>query len=61
MLGVFPKTLTGCLLILILECNGLYLIWFLGENNYVNDVSVRDQFLKPINTTFDRVKNTPEN
>jgi hypothetical protein len=34
---------------------------FLGENNYVNDVTVRDQFLKPINTTFNRVKNTPEN
>ena len=24
---------------------------FLGENNYINDISVRDQFLKPINTT----------
>jgi hypothetical protein len=24
---------------------------FLGENSYLNDVSVRDQFLKPINTT----------
>jgi hypothetical protein len=34
---------------------------FLGENNYVNDVSVQNQFLKPVNTTFDRVKNTTEN
>ena len=33
---------------------------FLGENNYVNDVSVHDKFLKPVNTTFDRVKNTTE-
>jgi hypothetical protein len=33
---------------------------FLGESNYVNDVSVRDQFLKPVNTTFDRIKNTTE-
>ena len=24
---------------------------FLGENSYINDVAVRDQFLKPINTT----------
>lgn len=24
---------------------------FLGESNYVNDISIRDQFLKPINTT----------
>ena len=24
---------------------------FLGENSYINDVGVRDQFLKPINTT----------
>lgn len=24
---------------------------FLGETNYVDDISVRDQFLKPINTT----------
>ena len=26
---------------------------FLGEANYINDISVRDQFLKPINTTVD--------
>ena len=31
---------------------------FLSETNYVNDVSVRDQFLKPINTAGDRVKST---
>jgi len=30
---------------------------FMDENNYVNDVTIRDQFLKPINTTQDRVKN----
>ena len=30
---------------------------FMDENNYVNDVIVRDQFLKTINTTQDRVKN----
>ena len=30
---------------------------FLSETNYVNDVSIRDQFLKPINTAGDRVKN----
>jgi len=24
---------------------------FLGENNYVNDIEIRDQFLKPVNTT----------
>jgi len=29
---------------------------FLGESNYVNDVSVRDQFLKPMNTTHERIK-----
>ena len=34
---------------------------FLSENNYVDDVLVRDQFLKPVNTTFDRIKNTTEN
>jgi hypothetical protein len=33
---------------------------FLSETNYVNDISVRDQFLKPINTTQGRTKNTPE-
>jgi hypothetical protein len=29
---------------------------FLGETNYVNDISIRDQFLKPINTTHDETK-----
>jgi hypothetical protein len=26
---------------------------FLGQTNYVDDISIRDQFLKPINTTQD--------
>ena len=30
---------------------------FLTETNYVNDISIRDQFLKPIHTAGDRVKN----
>jgi hypothetical protein len=30
---------------------------FMDENNYVNDITIRDQFLKPMNTTQDRVKN----
>ena len=29
---------------------------FLSETNYVNDISIRDQFLKPINTAGDCVK-----
>jgi len=29
---------------------------FLGETNYVNDISIRDQFLKPMNTTHDETK-----
>jgi len=29
---------------------------FLGENNYVNDISISDQFLKPINTSEGRVR-----
>ena len=33
---------------------------FLGESSYVNDISVRDQFLKPVNTTHDRVENNKE-
>lgn len=24
---------------------------FLGESNYINDISIRDQYLKPVNTT----------
>jgi hypothetical protein len=31
---------------------------FLSENNYVDDMSIRDQFLKPMNTTLDKIKNT---
>lgn len=31
---------------------------FMEENNYVKDVSVRDQFLKPVNTTSNRTKTT---
>ena len=33
---------------------------FLGDNDYVNDVTVRDQFLKPMNTTSDRVSTNGE-
>jgi hypothetical protein len=29
---------------------------FLGQTNYADDISVRDQFLKPINTTQDETK-----
>lgn len=29
---------------------------FLGENTYVNDISIRDQFLKPVNTTQGEMK-----
>ena len=29
---------------------------FLGETNYVDDISNRDRFLKPINTTHDLMK-----
>ena len=29
---------------------------FLGQNNYVNDIVVSNNFLKPINTTQDRAK-----
>lgn len=31
---------------------------FLSETNYIDDISIRDQFLKPINTTQGRTKNT---
>ena len=31
---------------------------FLSETNYVNDISISDKFLKPINTTQGRTKNT---
>jgi hypothetical protein len=30
---------------------------FLSENNYIDDVSMRDKFLKPMNTSQDRIKN----
>jgi len=33
---------------------------FLLESNYADDISIRDQFLKPINTTEGRVKNANE-
>ena len=26
---------------------------FLNENSYINDISIRDQYLKPVNTTQD--------
>jgi hypothetical protein len=29
---------------------------FLGDTNYVNDIGVRDQFLKPVNTTQGEMK-----
>ena len=31
---------------------------FLSETNYVDDIAVRDNFLKPVNTTQGRTKNT---
>jgi hypothetical protein len=31
---------------------------FLSETNYIDDITIRDQFLKPINTTQGRTKNT---
>jgi len=33
---------------------------FLSQNNYADDVAIRDQFLKPINTTQDRIKTSNE-
>jgi hypothetical protein len=30
---------------------------FLGQNNYIEDISVRDQFLKPVNTTQGSTRN----
>ena len=29
---------------------------FLGQTNYVDDISIRDQYLKPINTTQGEMK-----
>jgi hypothetical protein len=34
---------------------------FLNESNYVQDISNSDMFLKPINTTLEREKNTTKN
>jgi len=33
---------------------------FLSQNNYADDVSVSDQFLKPVNTTQDRIKTSTQ-
>ena len=33
---------------------------FINQSSYVNDIVVRDMFLKPINTTQGRVKNNEE-
>jgi hypothetical protein len=32
---------------------------FLGENSYIHDISIRDQYLKPINTTQGATKCNP--
>jgi hypothetical protein len=34
---------------------------FLGENSYIHDVAVRDQFLKPINTTQGEMRSKEHN
>jgi hypothetical protein len=34
---------------------------FLGEGSYVNDISIRDQFLKPVNTTQGENRATAKN
>jgi len=34
---------------------------FLNDSNYVQDISNSDMFLKPINTTLEREKNTTKN
>jgi hypothetical protein len=34
---------------------------FLGENDYVENMSIRDQFLKPLNTSSDKVQGATEN
>ena len=31
-----------------------------AQSSYVNDIVVRDMFLKPINTSHDKIKNTEE-
>ncbi len=33
---------------------------FLGETKYVNDISIRDQYLKPVNTTRGQTRNKSE-
>jgi hypothetical protein len=34
---------------------------FLGQNNYIDDISIRDQFLKPVNTTQGQTKASASN
>jgi hypothetical protein len=34
---------------------------FLGENDYAENISIRDQFLKPVNTTSEKERVTEEN
>lgn len=34
---------------------------FLGETNYVNDITIRDQFLKPVNTTQGETRSNNNN
>ena len=33
---------------------------FLGQSNYIDDISIRDQFLKPVNTTQGSTRNQDE-
>ena len=33
---------------------------FLGDNSYINDITIRDQYLKPINTTQGTMKSKEE-
>jgi len=34
---------------------------FLGENSYINDIAIRDQYLKPVNTTQGEMKSKEYN
>ncbi len=34
---------------------------FLGQNNYVDDIAIRDRFLKPVNTSQEKEKNKGDN
>ena len=34
---------------------------FLGESSYINDIAIRDQFLKPINTTQGSIRSKEKN